>query len=67
MFGELVELLTLNPTVNQLLAAGYTCANGSDHVHQKQQVEILVRTPFYPVDVAEDWHPIDVCTLVYAL
>jgi hypothetical protein len=67
-FEQLVEMLVLNPTVKQLLAAGYTHAQVARTVHiRKQQVGRHARTVFHPVTLADGLHSIDVWALALSL
>ncbi|MDJ0004866.1 hypothetical protein QM616_19255 [Rhodococcus fascians] len=67
-FDELVKMLVLNPTVKQLLAAGYTHAQVARTMHiRKQQVGEVSRTPFHPVGLARTLHSIDVWALAHSL
>ncbi|QII03903.1 hypothetical protein BH92_27980 (plasmid) [Rhodococcoides fascians A21d2] len=67
-FKELVEMLVLNPTVKQLLAAGFTHAQTARTMRiRKQQVGVLARTPFHPVTMANKLHSIDVWALAQSL
>ncbi|WP_148209159.1 hypothetical protein [Rhodococcus erythropolis] len=48
-FAELTFMLTVNPTVKQLLASGLTQARVARAVQlRKQQIGIIARTPFRP-------------------
>lgn len=48
-FAELTFMLTVNPTVKQLLASGLTQARAARAVQlRKQQIGIIARTPFRP-------------------
>ncbi|MFA3899475.1 MULTISPECIES: hypothetical protein [Rhodococcus] len=53
-FAALTDMLTVNPTVKQLLAAGLTHARVARTVQlRKQQVGIIARTPFHASPFAQ--------------
>lgn len=53
-FAELTFMLTVNPTVKQLLASGLTHARVAREIQlRKQQVGISARTPFHPTQFTQ--------------